>query len=260
LAVSGIAILLMVFHHFFGFDDFRNPQNYYIESFSIHGISFERMLAAFGKICVSTFSFLSGYALYKMADNYRTYPKVLLRLGRFLIDYWIVMALFLLYAVIIGDELPDIHNFMLNLAGLATLPVSTYVNVAFAWYVAFYILWLLLGSAHGHCGPTSQRHSAPMPAGSLYNGCQYPSARRLLTDTIHLYIGLRGCNRLQIACFRPPFGQICRHPLPGGNPRHDRHTDYAAIRDSGESGSHICGRGHNHPAVYIFQHPVHTPA
>lgn len=144
LAVSGIAILLMVFHHFFGFDDFRNPQNYYIESFNIHGISFERMLAAFGKICVSIFAFLSGYALYKMADNYRTYPKVLLRLGRFLIDHWIVMALFLLYAVIIGDELPDIHNFMLNLAGLATLPVSTYVNVAFAWYVAFYILWLLL--------------------------------------------------------------------------------------------------------------------
>lgn len=141
---SHIAILLMVFHHFFGFDDFRNPQNYYIESFNIHGISFERMLAAFGKICVSIFAFLSGYALYKMADNYRTYPKVLLRLGRFLIDYWIVMALFLLYAVIIGDELPDIHNFMLNLAGLATLPVSTYVNVAFAWYIAFYILWLLL--------------------------------------------------------------------------------------------------------------------
>ena len=55
----------MVFHHFFGFDDFRNPQNYYIESFNIHGISFERMLAAFGKICVSIFAFFSGYALYK---------------------------------------------------------------------------------------------------------------------------------------------------------------------------------------------------
>ena len=62
---SHIAILLMVFHHFFGFDDFRNPQNYYIESFNIHGISFERMLAAFGKICVSIFAFFSGYALYK---------------------------------------------------------------------------------------------------------------------------------------------------------------------------------------------------
>lgn len=54
---SHIAILLMVFHHFFGFDDFRNPQNYYIESFNIHGISFERMLAAFGKISVSIFAF-----------------------------------------------------------------------------------------------------------------------------------------------------------------------------------------------------------
>lgn len=142
--IAGIAILLMVFHHIFGFSEYRINGNDYIESFCIYGISFERMIAAFGKICVALFAFSSGYVIWKKSEDYTKLRKIFSRIIKFLFNYWIIFILFMIYGAIIGDPLPRGSDFFYNLIGLETAPQKQYVNVAFSWYVASYILLILI--------------------------------------------------------------------------------------------------------------------
>ena len=72
---------------------------------------------------------------------YRLMP---IRILQFLIKYWIVYILFLIYALCIGDQLPNWHGFLWNLFGLKTGPHVAWVNVPFAWYVAYYVSFLFL--------------------------------------------------------------------------------------------------------------------
>lgn len=141
--VAGIAILMMMFHHFFGFSEWLNG-NTYIESLTICDISIERMIAAFGKLCVALFAFSSGYVIWKSPEEYICVRKRINRIIKFLFNYWIVFALFLLYGLLVGDLLPKGVDFFYNLIGLRTCPTMEYVNVAFAWYVTFYVVLLLL--------------------------------------------------------------------------------------------------------------------
>lgn len=61
--INGLAILLMMTHHFFGFDSWLQPDVHWVSAFSIGGIEVERMIAGFGKLCVGLFAFGSGYAI-----------------------------------------------------------------------------------------------------------------------------------------------------------------------------------------------------
>lgn len=141
--VAGIAIFMMLVHHLFGFDSFRLLGNEYVETFSIGGISIERMLAAFGKLCVAVFAFISGYVIWKMRSRYSTWRQRAQRIFRFLIAYWVIVALFMIGALLTGDTIPDGNSFFLGLFGLSNGPNEVYVNVPFAWYVAFYILLII---------------------------------------------------------------------------------------------------------------------
>ncbi|MDM8268298.1 acyltransferase family protein [Barnesiella viscericola] len=142
--IAGVAILLMMFHHIFGFPEYRINGNDYIVSFSIYGISFERMIAAFGKICVALFAFSSGYVIWKKSGDYLSLRVTFNRVIRFLINYWIIFALFIFYGLCVGDSLPSGRNFWYNLVGLETAPQKQYVNVVFAWYVATYVVLVFL--------------------------------------------------------------------------------------------------------------------
>lgn len=62
---------------------------------------------------------------------------------KFLLNYWIILAAFLTYALIIGDNIPAGRDFIHNIYGVGTGPHEQYVNVAFAWYVVFYVSLLL---------------------------------------------------------------------------------------------------------------------
>lgn len=64
--ISGCAILMMVIHHFFGFKEFLVNGNSYTSLFSVGGIEIERILAAFGKLCVAILHFVQDmpYVLY----------------------------------------------------------------------------------------------------------------------------------------------------------------------------------------------------
>lgn len=68
--ISGVAILLMIAHHFFGFKEYLRPDVNWIPLCKVAGIEIERYVAAFGKICVSLFAFNSGYVLWTRSADY----------------------------------------------------------------------------------------------------------------------------------------------------------------------------------------------
>lgn len=147
--ISGIAILMMMTHHFFGFPEYLLPEIHWTSMFSVAGIEVERMFAAFGKLCVGIFAFCSGYAIWKFQSQYRSPKGILTRLSRFLLSYWVILALFLLVGYATNSQMPTRSELLNNLVGLATGPQSMfpYINVPFAWYVSFYCVLLLLSPA-----------------------------------------------------------------------------------------------------------------
>lgn len=70
--IYGIAIVLMVGHHFFGFPERMNvrvlPLGGSLES------TIELYMGYFGRICISMYAFISGYGMYKKscANQYST--------------------------------------------------------------------------------------------------------------------------------------------------------------------------------------------
>lgn len=142
--ISGIAILMMLTHHFFGFADYRLDGNYFYEPMKIAGISIERILASAGKLCVAMFAFMSGFALYLQSRRNWTIQNAAKKLLNFLTSYWIVMLLFLVYGVIINDSIPRDSYLALNMLGCETGPHYPYVNCAFAWYVYYYVFLMVL--------------------------------------------------------------------------------------------------------------------
>ena len=91
--MAGIAILLMMVHHFFGFDGWLVDGNSWIPLVSYHNI-IERMMSGFGFICISIFAFSSGYVLYRKPEGFG-YNVGLLRRGvKFLTGYWLCLAIF----------------------------------------------------------------------------------------------------------------------------------------------------------------------
>lgn len=126
--ISGIAILLMIAHHFFGFQYWLRPDVSWIAVGKIAGIEIERYIAVFGNICIALFAFNSGYALWVRSDNYRSLKKRMERLLNFLISYWIIVCLFLVYALICNDKLPSLQQLLWNLIGIATGPSKNWVN------------------------------------------------------------------------------------------------------------------------------------
>ncbi|MFI3288593.1 MAG: acyltransferase family protein [Rikenellaceae bacterium] len=137
--IGGVAILLMLFHHFFGFPSWLKPG---IEFTSILPYIIEFDIAQFGKMCVAIYAFNSGYAMWSSQSSY-TYAKMPVRIFKFLTQYWLVALLFILYAFVVGDKMPTLEQFAYNLFGFKTGSQS-FVNVIIPWYVYFYIAILLL--------------------------------------------------------------------------------------------------------------------
>lgn len=142
--IAGVAIVMMLVHHFFGFADYRLDGNWVYEPVKIGGISVERIFASAGKLCVAIFAFSSGYDIWVNRESFAKYKSIGKRTLKFLFNYWIILAAFLIYAIIIGDNIPTGRDFIHNIYGVHTGPHEPYVNVAFAWYVVFYVSLLLM--------------------------------------------------------------------------------------------------------------------
>ena len=148
LALAGVSVLLMIWHHLFFFP------KWYIEDFDIYFITGSKIgsyltffPAAFGNMCVPVFAFISGYALY--ITNGVKHNSLILRGGgkklfNFLISYWLVECLFIIYGLLMNETLPSSTQFLSNMLGLETKPGNEWINVPFAWYVSFYIVFIIL--------------------------------------------------------------------------------------------------------------------
>ena len=129
-AIKGLAIILMITHHSFGFPE------YYISNISYP--SLERyiwLIRDVTKICVPIFVFLTGGGYY-LRKNY-TAQYSLSKIKKILLSYWIVYAVLLFISVILGYT-PTFQDIILELFGL-----KLYV-MWFCWYVGFYISLMVI--------------------------------------------------------------------------------------------------------------------
>jgi hypothetical protein len=146
---KGIAICLMIIHHLFNTRARILEGNSYIPLLVFKDI--EIHIARFGKICVASFIFLSGYGLYlsfqKSDKNIAVY--VINKLKKFYPVFWAQFIVFvpigyLLYSnvTIIGqDTLRYVYDFKVILLSLFGL--SSRFNGAW-WFVTLYLELLIL--------------------------------------------------------------------------------------------------------------------
>lgn len=143
LILSAMAILIMIWHHLFGFPDFYKEGTEWHSALGRGGDIAVTIFAKIGNICVPMFAIMSGYALGVNNKAFDSWQKRGVRLLKFLGSYWIVFALFLIVGYFDGAVLPSSNQFLENLFGVNTGP-KKWVNVSHAWYVAFYIEFLIL--------------------------------------------------------------------------------------------------------------------
>lgn len=142
--MAGFAILLMMCHHLFGFPYWLNSEVNWKTSLGYIGKASAEILGVTGGICVQVFALTSGYALIMNPKAYSTWRKRFKRLFKFLLAYWIVNILFLIVGFLNGDILPGFKELSMNMVGLNTQPEASWVNVPFAWYVCYYIEFILI--------------------------------------------------------------------------------------------------------------------
>lgn len=140
--VKGIAIFLMFAHHLFGFGEWILAKNNYMLLFSTHQF-FSIICFYFGGISIGLFSFISGYSMYINSGKYKKYNGCIHKLIGFLLCYWIVELLFLFLGVISKEPLPSLPMFIKQSFGVSVGHNGT-INIIFAWYVLFYIIFILI--------------------------------------------------------------------------------------------------------------------
>lgn len=127
--IKGLAIILMIIHHSFGFPD------YYIETISYPELQqFTKYISQCTKLCVALFAFLTGYVY--AFNKSKSYKYSLRKIFVFLVDYWIVYIILLVIAILIGGYNPSIKDIFLEMFALKR-PI-----MKFCWYVFFY--WELM--------------------------------------------------------------------------------------------------------------------
>lgn len=147
--IKAIAIAMMLFHHLFGFPQWILDENMYI-GIACDGTTLERIVAVFCKLCVGLFAFTTGYAMYIQRERYKKLTFRLKRAWQFLLQYWLIFALFLLFGLALHEPLPSPVRLLEQAFGLCTatgFSMKLYggtIHPIFAWYVSFYLLFLLL--------------------------------------------------------------------------------------------------------------------
>lgn len=138
--LKGVAILFMLLLHLFC----RKEVDGLYETFPIiNGFPFVYYIGLFGDACVPIYCFASGYGLFLSFNNELKLiiKKNLVRILKLLINYWIILVLFVIVGYLAGktDLFPgSIGNFLLNFFVL-----SNSYNSAW-WFLQTYIILVLL--------------------------------------------------------------------------------------------------------------------
>lgn len=145
--IKGIAILLMLMHHFWGFSAWVLPENKKIVLLSIAGYDVEKIIGVGGKICVYIFAFLSGFALYYNQERYKSTLYRVKKILSLYLDYWSCLAIIIVIGAICREPLPHSTQQVLQAIFALNTGVQSYrtgvVGSTFAWYIAFYAEVLL---------------------------------------------------------------------------------------------------------------------
>lgn len=118
--IKGIAIVMMFTHHFFGFLQWINDANMY-HGITINGIIVEQEIAFICKICVGLFAFTSGYAMFVNKNRYEKWSSCAQKAFKFLVQYWVVVAVFLVIGILLKEPLPTFKVFLLQSFGIHTM-------------------------------------------------------------------------------------------------------------------------------------------
>lgn len=130
-AIKGIALLLMVFHHCFGF-----PAWYFALPPCMHNRHLVS-IAGHAAICVSLFAFLTGWFYYHHQEKSIQYScKKIIGL---LTNYWIICIPLLAIATIFFE-----YNLARTQTFFELIPIKDRELMFFSWYVWFYILAMCL--------------------------------------------------------------------------------------------------------------------
>lgn len=127
-----IAVLMMVFHHTFGFPERYLDGISYI-GLTIGSIHVEQFIGSMCKICVSLFAFGTGYAL---AHKVLTPKYIWKKICTLMLIYWFSLIVFVIAECIDGSG----YSITEITENIFLYSVSINNN---AWYLSFYILALL---------------------------------------------------------------------------------------------------------------------
>lgn len=144
--IYGLAILLMLYHHLFCVPERLGCEYFSLMSFNVFGgISLERRIAWFGKICVALYAFVSGYGLCISFDDGNgtdirsDYKKIAERYLCFIRKVGLVYIIFIPLGILIGKQ--RFHSFF-EFLWCMVWPKSS-INGEW-WYVNTYTTFLIL--------------------------------------------------------------------------------------------------------------------
>ena len=128
--IKGVAIILMFFHHFWGFPNWILPE---YGGSAYENLSFLRFPL---KICVLIFCSLSGYFYY--FSRKKTYSYSLQKIRSILTRYWVCLFLLGTIGVLFFHHSYDLPSVIKELCAIQS------TTVLFNWYVAFYLVCMML--------------------------------------------------------------------------------------------------------------------
>ncbi|MCM3650414.1 acyltransferase family protein [Metabacillus litoralis] len=138
--LKGVAILFMLLLHLFA----RKEENRLYETFpEFNGVPLIYYLGLFGDACVPIYCFASGYGLFMVMNKDQQFivRKNFLRVFKLLINFWIILLIFVLISFSIGKAdyiLGSLTEFLLNFFVL-----SNSYNGAW-WFLQTYIFLVIL--------------------------------------------------------------------------------------------------------------------
>ena len=132
--IKGIATIMMVYHHFFGWPNRILIPNAF-NTIQVHGVNLTSFLAQSCKLCVCLFAFLSGYGLfysYSKIERRDAEKYCLNKIVKLLVVYWSILLVAYVFMRLNSKEL-DAGIILENILLIKTNLLHT------SWYVRFYI-------------------------------------------------------------------------------------------------------------------------
>ena len=126
---KGIAIILMLLHHFFGYP------GWYINGITVSGIN-DIDFFRYAVNPVSIFAFITGYTYFYTKN--KNYNYSFTKIFDVFIPYWVIFFLLMIIGFITNT-----YTFNLKDFGLEFFAIN-FLLMRFCWYVLFYIIVMLL--------------------------------------------------------------------------------------------------------------------